>query len=292
LGLVILLLVGTIYWALASQSSVPFDAQQERMYVLGVLEDDVQYNLNQMKLNEARKIFMLQYGLTEDQDYASLAEQSDAQAGEILSSLSDEGYFTADEDAYIRDSSQELQRLNDLRSVHQETFRQTVAAFQAEDYEQGSALVEKMQDENEALDKALQALILGVEQDRVHAYRDFPADINLSIYIATIGITAALLLGLIGYQLIAAAIRPLKSLFNITTAIEGDQYRPEVYSELIKKKGPAGDLARALDHLADGIQKRDTTLKSEIEQLRQELYASRRRRLKVYQNPTARGDES
>jgi hypothetical protein len=292
LGWVILLLAGSIFWTLFSQSSAPFDGLQERMYVLGVLEADVQQSLNQMKLNEARKIFFLQYEIAEDQDYAGLAEASDAQISAMIKTLTEEGYLSPDEELYISDYALELQAFDDLRSAHRQTFNQAAEAYQAGDLESGSALLEQMQDENKGLDTALNAIVVKVEQDRVQAHRDFPEDINLSIYIATGGLTFALLLALVGYQLISSAVRPLKNVTNTITAIEGDQYRAEMQGGLLKKSGPAGELARALDQLAQGIQQRDAGLKTEGQRLRKALYESRRRRLKVNRETNPRSDKS
>lgn len=282
LGLVILLFAGAILWAQFSQSSVPFDAAQERMVVLNALEYDVQQSLNQMKLAEARQIYILQYELNDTTDYAQQAKNSDAKISEILKSLADEEYFTASVDNFVSDVSGSLDDFNQARAQHRQTFDAIVAAYGAKDTQKGGVLVETFQDENDTLDKALRNIIANVEQDRVNANRAFPEDINQSIYIATGGLVATLLLSLVGYQLISSAVRPLKSLRNTITAMEGDQYRPEMQADLLKKRGPAGELARALDQLAREIQQRDAGLKTEIENLRQALFESRRRRLKVF----------
>ncbi len=281
LGIVLLLLVASILWALFSQVSEPFDATQERMAALNVLESDLEQALNQMKLQEARKIFTLEYGLPEDQDYAQLAGESDAAISDMLAGLEEEGHFDS-EQVYISDILPEVQAFNELRAAHRQTFEALIEAFQAEDSEMAYELMEQIQTENEEMDIALRDIIIAVEQDRLDAQRDFPEDINASVFIATSGLALSLLLALAGYQLISASVRPLRTLRNAITAMEGDQYRAEMQAGLLAKKGPAGDLARALDQLAGAIQQRDVGLKVEIDRLRQALYESRRRRLKIY----------
>jgi len=289
LGLVLLLLAGSILGALISQESEPFDAAQERMAALAVLENDLPRALNQMKLHEARKIFSLKYNQPEDQDYARLAQESDAEISAILAEMEEAGHLDS-EQTYVTDILPELEDFNALRETHRATFAALVEAYQADDQERIDDLADQFEIENEDLDFAQRDMVIDVEQDRMEAHRDFPEDINDSILIATGGLALSLVLALVGFQLIAAAVRPLGTLRNAITAIAGDQYRPEMLSDLLKARGPDGKLARALDQLAAAVQQRDSGLKAETERLRQELYESRRRRLKIY-HPEAAGKE-
>jgi len=289
LGLVLLLLAGSILWALDSQESEPFDAAQERMTALMGLENDLPQALNQMKLYEARKIFSLEYEQPEDQDYARLAQESDAEVSVILAELEESGHLDSQQD-YVTDILPEIEAFNNLRETHRATFEALVSAYMSDDLNQVYDLEDQIETENEDLDIAWRDLVIYAEQDRLTAQRDFPVDINGSILIVTGGLALSLVLALAGFQLIAAAVRPLGTLRNAITAIAGDQYRPEMLSDLLKARGPAGKLARALDQLASAVQQRDSGLKAETERLRQALYESRRRRLKIY-HPEAAAEE-
>ena len=289
LGLVLLLLAGSILWALKSQQPEPFDAAQERMAALAALENDLPRALNQMRLNEARKIFSLEYDQPEEQDYARLAQESDAQISAILAEMEEAGHLDSEQN-YVTDILPDLEDFNALRETHRATFDALVEAYQADDSEAITRLTEQVEIENDDLDVAQRDMVIEVEQDRLEAQRDFPEDINDSILITTGGLALSLVLALVGFQLIAAAVRPLGTLRNTITAIAGDQYRSEMLSDLLKTRGPAGKLAHALDQLAAAVQQRDSGLKAEIERLRQELYESRRRRLKIY-HPEAAGKE-
>jgi hypothetical protein len=88
-----------------------------------------------------------------------------------------------------------------------------------------------------------------------------------------------LLFALLGYQAIASAVRPLSHLRNTITTIGGDVYR----TSKTLAGGAAGGLAKALEELARAEQVRNQNAKQEVEDLRQALYESRRRRLKIYQ---------
>lgn len=292
LGLVILLMAGAIFWSVSSQFSMPFDAVQERMGVLNTLEYDIQQNLDHMKQAEAQQIFVLQYELDDKTDYVAQAEASNTAIDTLLKDLTDNEHFIASEDEFKSDVSESPQAFKDARVAHRQTFNDTVKAYRAGDTQTGGNLVETLQDENDTLDYDLRQMVGDVERDRKNAYRAFPEDINQSIYIATGGLIATLLLALVGYQLISSAVRPLKSLRNTITAMEGDQYRSEMQADLLKKGGPAGELARALDKLAQGIQQQDAGLKTEVERLRQALYESRRRRLKVFHESNNGSDPS
>jgi hypothetical protein len=289
LGLVLLLLAGSILGALSSQESEPFDAAQERMAALAVLENDLPRALNQMKLHEARKIFSLKYNQPEDQDYARLAQESDAEISAILTEMEEAGHLDS-EQTYVTDILPDLEEFNALQETHRATFDALIEAYQADDQERIDDLADQFEIENEDLDFAQRDMVIEVEQGRLEAQRDFPEDINDSILIATGGLALSLVLALVGFQLIAAAVRPLGTLRNAITAIAGDQYRPEMLADLLKARGPAGKLARALDHLSAAVQQRDSGLKAETERLRQALYESRRRRLKIY-HPEAAGKE-
>lgn len=290
LGIILLLLAGAILWALFSQVSDPFDAAQERVAALNILENDVSQALNQMALYEARKVFSLEYEQPEDQDYARLAEESDAAIDDLLALFEEEGHLEPEHE-YVIDIRPELENFNALRAAHRQTFAEMVQAYEADDPETGFALVDQLETETDEMNLALRAIVVYVEQGRLAAQRDFPEDINASIFIAASGLALSLLLALAGYQWIASAVRPLRALRNAVTAMEGDQYRPELLANLLKKPGAAGQLARALDGLAQSVQQRDAGLKAEIERLRQALYESRRRRLKIV-HPSAQGKEA
>jgi hypothetical protein len=175
-----------------------------------------------------------------------------------------------------------LKRLTICERIHRETFEQMVRAYEDENTEEGQALLLQLQEESQSLNSSLQALIRYAERGRLDAVGEFPQDANSGILIATASLTLLLLLALVGYIYVAAATRPLNRLSNAITAIGGDQYRPELLGNILKQAGPAGNLARALDRLAQDQQGQNAGLKIEIERLRQELYQSRRSRLKLF----------
>jgi hypothetical protein len=287
-GLVMALMAGLILYASLSERSESFYRIQERMQLLDVLEDDITVTLNQMQRSEVFTAFSLEYFAEADNESAQEARYADAEISGLLEDLRTAGHF----DSYLAYDSEfaaELETFNDLRAFHRETFEQMVRAYEEENTEEGQALLLQLQEENQSLNSSLQALVRYAERGRLDAVGEFPQDANAGILIATASLTL-LLLALVGYIYVAAVTRPLNRLSNAITAIGGDQYRPELLGNILKQAGPAGNLARALDYLAQEQQGQNAGLKIEIERLRQELYESRRSRLKLFRVAENRGE--
>jgi len=291
LGVIILLMAGMIEFASFSQVSVPFDTEMEKVYALTELEGNISQRLGSMQTSESFYVYSREYEL-DAQSHLEDALTEDAAIGEALTEMADYGYFEAveyEDEVYSPDSL--IAEFNDLRSTHRATFDQIVAAYDAQDLESAWALEEEAALQNDEMNAKLKELIDWMEEDRLAAAMEFPADANLGVQWAALGFAAVIVLGLLGYQRISATTRPLSDLANATTAIGGDQYRPELLGGLLKKGGPAGKLARALDELAGGVQARDVGLKNEIEALRTQLYESRRRRLKLFRDEEKGGKQ-
>ncbi len=295
LGVIILLMAGMIEFASFSQGSAPFDTEMEKVYALTELEGSISQQLGNMQTSESFYLYAREYGL-DAQLHLDDALAQNAALGEALAEMADYGYFEPveyEDEAFDPTYTVEglVAEFNDLRGAHRATFDQIVAAYDAGDLESAWALEEESATQNDELNAKLKEIIDWMEEDRTYAAMEFPADANLGVQWAALGFAAVIVLALLGYQRISATTRPLNSLANATTAIGGDQYRPELLGALLKKSGPAGRLARALDELAQGLQARDAGLKSEIETLRARLYESRRRRLKLFRD-TEKGGRS
>ncbi|MBN1373124.1 MAG: hypothetical protein JW987_14390 [Anaerolineaceae bacterium] len=291
LGVIILLMAGVIEFASFSQGSVPFDTEMEKVYALTELEGNISQRLGAMQTSESFYVYSREYEL-DAQSHLDDALAEDAAIGEALAEMEDYGYFEPveyEDEVYSPDSL--IAEFNELRSTHRATFDQIVAAYDAGDLESAWVLEEEAADQNDELNAKLKELIDWVEEHRVYAAMDFPSDANIGVQWAALGFAVVIVLALLGYQRISATTRPLSDLANATTAIGGDQYRPELLGGLLKKGGPAGNLARALNELAAGVQARDAGLKNEIESLRAQLYESRRRRLKLFRDERQGGKQ-
>lgn len=277
LGLIIGLLALVTLFAAFSQSSDPFDAAMERMFVLSELESSVALDLAEMQIQESREIFTLSYGL-DSSDAAEKAQQADERISLTLAGLEEDESFYGD-DAYISDLSEDMTAFDEFRIAHRENFEYMVNFADDMTDEDLFDAFYTLEEDNEILTYMLRAIIIGVEQDRLRALGDFPDDANASILIIALALAATLLFALLGYQAIASAVRPLSHLRNTITTIGGDVYG----TSKTLAGGAAGGLAKALEELARAEQVRNQNAKQEVEDLRQALYESRRRRLKIYQ---------
>lgn len=277
LGLVMLLLAFAMLLAAVSQISDPFDAAFERMYVLSILETEITFDLVEIQIQEAQELFTLTYGLPSSGGFEKAA-QADDRISQTMAGLDEEESF--DGEYYSTDLSEEVQAFAETRAAHRALFESTVNNFdEMDDYTWYEALNE-LEYDNEFLNWSLGNLIIPIEHDRLLALQDFPEDANLSILHLVISMALCLILALIGYQVIASTVRPLRHMNNTITAIAGDMYHPGASP---KGNAISSGLSKALEELARAEQARNENIKKEIEELRQSLYESRRRRLKIHQ---------
>jgi hypothetical protein len=277
LGLIIGLLALAILVAAFSQISDPFDAAIERMFVLNKLESSVALDLAEMQVQESQEFFTLSYGL-DSSGAAQKAQQADERISLTLAGLEEDGRFYGD-DAYITDQRQEVAAFNEFRATHRQNFENLLNAPEGMTDENWFDAFYMIEDDNETLNFMLRTIIIVVEQDRLSALDDFPDDANHSILIIALALAATLLLALLGYQAIAGAVRPLSRLRNTMSTIAGDVEHPSPPVT----GGVALGLSQALAELARAEHARNQNAKQEVEDLRQALYESRRRRLKIYQ---------
>ena len=277
LGMVIALMALVMLFAAFSQESTPFDSAIERTTVLQSMQE-VSLNLAEMQTNQAEEIFSLSYGMESSGAFRQ-AQQARQRILETLTELKETESLYGDDDFYISDLTTEVNDFEATLSENWQLFDGIIQEFDQINDQQWSDRLFDLQENQEILNLQLSGLILIVEQDRQRALDDFPEDANISIFIVVAAMTFTLIFALIGYQIIAGAVQPLGTLRNTITSIAGDFYHPN--NEL--PRGAANSLANALQQLANAEETRNQNSKQEIENLRQELYETRRRRLKIHQ---------
>jgi hypothetical protein len=251
----------------------------ERISALSTVEDQVSVSLRDMQLSELYFVYGLDYEMGVDDELDTAA----ALAGDIdllFDNLIAEGHFTEDLE-YEPEAIELLDEFRALLDQHRRSLDELLLTYEAG--ETGAVVdgVLDIQEDNEALQWMLTELISELDADRLWAAWAFPESAASALLGAGAALIAMLLLALIGYQAIARLTRPVVDLANAVTAIGGDRYRPELLGGLLKSSGSAGRFARALDSFARDLEQRDASLKAEIDELRAQLYESRRRRLKI-----------
>lgn len=256
-----------------------FDVAWGRIDVLAALEDTVSVHLREMELNELYYTYAMEYETTTSSELQTI-EQHYTEINQILDELIAEGHFTTDLDYYEED----IALLADFRSLlddHQQTFSQVVQAYESGDMETAQALSAESGEENAELQATLKILSFSMNADLNDAAQTLPEDISFAIRGISIAVIGMMILVLLGYRAISRLTQPLLDLTNAVTATGGDHYNKELLESCLRLGSPPGRFARLLDAFAQAIEQRDAGLKGEIVKLREQLYESRRRRLKI-----------
>lgn len=281
LGIVLLLMAGIVIAAGFFPQNNSIDSAMNRLDALTLLENDVQDELDWMKLNEAYFVFSLLYDEQSNGEYLAEVTAAHAEMAASIQALRDE-YFRPGVD-YSAQSLDLMEGFDRLRIAHQSSFQTLVDASSvgasAADIQSQYIAAEA---EYDAIDDQLSLMIQTLEEERLQYLQRFPSEVTRSILVFSGGILAVILLGLWGYRLLYRYTEPLPILRNAVLAISGDCYRPELLVDLIRKPGPAGEAARSLHALGTYRQAHEKSQKDEIERLRQELYESRRKRLRIW----------
>ncbi|MBN1138608.1 MAG: hypothetical protein JXM73_18625 [Anaerolineae bacterium] len=251
----------------------------ERIDALATLEDQVSVSLRDMQLNELAFLYALDYE-TSLGDELDAAAADAAEIDRLLDDLIVEGHFTEELD-YEQEDIDLLGEFRAMLGQHRHSFDDLVEAYDSGDVDAAVDGVFGLQDEHEDLQWLLADLIASLDAYRLYTAWLFPQDVAFALLGTAIALVAMLLLALVGYHAIARLTRPVVDLTNAVIAIGGDRYRSGLVDSLLKRGGPAGGFARALDAFAGALDARDEALKQEIDDLREELYESRRRRLKI-----------
>jgi hypothetical protein len=281
LAVVILGLASLLVVAAQNIGNTPaFDRSLNRMGLLNTLESEIAYNLSDMMRQEAEVVYNLEYG--DDlavPDANQMITETNAEIDQTMEDLEAGGYF--DPHLYGSEILAARDQFNQIRVQHRQTFQRLVDAYTVKDIRQIDDISIIIEQENQTMTKNLADIVNLAELQRYQAQGDFPSEANEGLLVTSIGLILALLLALVGYLRISAATEPLGGLTNAIMAIGGGSYRPELLSTMIKRPGVAGDCARALDKLARGLTDRNASIVQQIDHLRQELFESRRRRLKI-----------
>jgi hypothetical protein len=278
LAMAILVLVGFQFVFFAPA----YDDSLAQMQLLNTLEGELTKNLYEMQKNEAYAIYNIEFGLTADDptDYAALADAKNLAMDEQLANITED--LLANE-TYGEDLQTDLQSFHDYRSQHRQTFSEVIQLYGNPDLTDARDRADDLQGENTELSAALANIIYDVDRIQQQTQKQFPAEANTAITATAISLVGVLLLALVGYQRIGAAVDPLNALTNAIMAIGGGQYRDSLLAGLMKRLGPAGDCARSLDGLAKGLTTRSAGQNHEVGRLKEVLLKSRKRRLKVAQ---------
>lgn len=284
LGLIILLMAGLLLAAGVLQLASPLVDSIGQILLIDAFENVLGYQLGELQIQEGYTLFYLEYGFDADETVA-LAAEADAFIDDLFLQMEDDdaffGIFAEEE------ISQMVDDFNQLRKEHRQTFARLVEAYASGD--DPVPLITQLQEENMALKYTLHQITILLKQGWLDIQSELPASLNVLILLISAMLVVLLFTGLAGYLLVSARLRPINQLTNAITAIGGDRYQDEMLATLANRHDAAGRLARALAAFAHHLEEKTAGQKEEVRQLRQALFESRRRRLKVSHDDIADG---
>ncbi len=288
-GLVFLLMAGVIAFAAAAAffNFNAFTTITSHVNALRYFQDDIGYDLGQAQIDEVN----LQFYVEQEQDIGELYGEITASYDSIQESLvqlGSEEDFSAESADFSPQSFAARQDFEQKLANHRQALEAWKALYDQGEADAAYAQFPDLRAGAEALAQSLADLVITLEKGRADAIQALPSDVTLAVWGVSLSLVALLLLALWGYHLISSLTQPLLALTNTVMSIGGDQYRKELLQNLDRRGDMTGALAKALDGLAQSHQRSTAGLKQENESLRQQLYTSRRKRLRLFrpQPPT------
>lgn len=126
----------------------------------------------------------------------------------------------------------------------------------------------------------LQDLIAEIEAARQEATQALESSLQSAIRGGVISLMLLPFLAIWAFALASRITQPVLTLAQSAIAIAGEQYRPELLEEVRERRDGLGQLAHAMEHLADTSKARESALEDEIAALREQLHETRRRKFK------------
>lgn len=282
LGLVFFLMgLAVLAGSLAAVANLlSFNTAWQRIDALAALQDTVSGHLRQMQIEEMGYYFAVEYE-TPPGDALDRAAGNAAEIDRTLDELIAAGHFTTELGYYEQDIAL-LDDFRDLLDEHRHTFAHVVQTLQPGDLAEDDDAIAVAEEENYQLQDMLEELIVRIDADRLATTETLPLDVSRAIQGISLALVGILLLALWGYRAVALLAQPVADLTNAVIAVGGDRYRPELLQKTRQQGGVTGRFARALDAFAQAIEQRDASLKQKVHDLREQLYESRRSRLKIH----------
>lgn len=266
-----------------------FDTVTAHIEALRVFQDDVGYSQGQAQIDEVYLQFYIEQEFDISELYASILSDYEAIQNALLEL--DEFYdFAPDSATFSAQTLEARQGFEAQLDSHLQLLSNWKALYDSGEVDLAYESFPALREDAEFLSQSLDDLVVTLEKGRTEAARGLPSDVSLAVWGVSLSLVALLLLALWGYRQISGITQPLLALTNVVYSIGGDQYRKELLQNLERRGDLTGALAKALDSLAQGQQNNTSGLKQEVNRLREQMYASRRSRLKLYRaNPAPAG---
>jgi HAMP domain-containing protein len=280
-GLILVICVGLIVASTLAFNIVWADSDYSYNAItkLMLLEDDLSYSIVNQNIEE--NYYVYSEGENAEEPLESFNE---ARVGvnSALDELQDDmEYELSDKEfALVGD-------ISDAQQAYVTAFEGIKRIFNTqgrtwEDVEAQQAVAEQ---ESGRLRNALQELIHEIEAARQTERQTIADDLQSTVRIGVISLILLPFLAIWAFGLASRVTQPVLTLTQAATAIAGDRFRAEELDEIHDRRDGLGQLARSLEHLAQTSQTREAELEAEINNLREQLHETRRRKFVPVSSP-------
>ncbi|MBN2389511.1 MAG: hypothetical protein JXR84_02225 [Anaerolineae bacterium] len=283
-GLILLICIGLIVASTLAFNRVWADS--DNIYNEGIklmlLEDTVNYYVVNQIIEENYYVYTEgEYGEESLEFFNEAREEIDAALAELQDEME---YDLSDREfALVGD-------ISDAQTTYMEAFEEIKHIFSTQGWTWDEIEAQRAvtQQESDVVRSALRELIYEIETARQTAMQTLESDLQSAIRTGAISLIFLPFLAIWAFGLASRITQPVLTLTQAATAITGDHFRPEVLDEIDGRHDRLGQLARALEHLAQTSQTREAEFEAEIGSLREQLHETRRRKF----NPTFPGRDA
>jgi len=271
-GIILLICVIIIIGSTLAFRNVWSNSIYSETVKLTILEDTVTYYVASQMIEE--NYFVYSEGEYAEESIATFNEARD----EVNAALEElqELHTLSDRETTL------VEEISVAQQDYEDSFNDIVNAIATPGWtwDEVTALQAVSDEQATVLRGALQDLIAEIETARQQAAQTLEADLQSAIRSGVISLMILPFLAIWAFALASRITQPVLTLSQAATAIAGDRFRPEVLDEILDRRDGLGQLAHALEHLADTAKSRESALETEIADLREQLHETRRRKFK------------
>ncbi len=273
-GIILLLCVIIIIWSTLTFLNVWSNSIYSETIKLTILEDTVTYYVASQMIEE--NYFVYSEGEYAEESIATFNEARDEVNAALEELQAQELHTLSDREITL------VEEISVAQQDYAESFNDIVNAIATPGWtwDEVTALQAVSDEQATVLRGALQDLIAEIETARQQAAQTLEADLQSAIRSGAISLMLLPFLAIWAFALASRVTQPVLTLSQAATAIAGDRFRPEVLDEILDRRDRLGQLAHALEHLADTAKSRESALETEIADLREQLHETRRRKFK------------
>jgi nitrate/nitrite-specific signal transduction histidine kinase len=243
----------------------------EAGFVYNQTERHTQLQLAQYYLLDTEVLVREAMYYPEPDDQASIIAEHEENMASLDEALADLESVSEDHDLAA------IAAIREYKDTLTGNLNETLAAAAAG--EASTDLVETMSDDEHAINADMDALVFDARAALTRARGDLNWAREIALAIAITVLVLFPLLAVWAYFLASRFTEPMLQIDNAVMAAGGKTYRESLVAGALRRRDGIGQLARAVDSMAQSLGAQNAALEQEIAQSRQQLNDTRRRKL-------------